>query len=345
MIELRSDTFTLPTARMREAMARAPVGDDGYGEDPTVARLEELAAHLVGKPAACFLPSGTMANLCAILAHAPRGTRVLLGDESDAYRCEAGGASVVGGVAYEPLPTAPDGTLALADVAGACACDPEDPQFAVPSLACLENTHNRCGGQVLPLPYLAAFHRLARRYGLGVHLDGARLFNAAVATGEPAARIAGHADSVQFCLSKGLCAPSGSMVAGPAGFVTAARRVRKLLGGGMRQVGVIAAAGIVALEEMVDRLADDHALAARLADGLADIPGLIVEPAAVRTNIVMFRVVDERFTWQRLIAEARANGLALSDSGRGRVRAVTHHGIDIDQIDKALAIIQGVLTR
>lgn len=198
MIELRSDTLTLPTARMREAMARAALGDDGYGEDPTVAALEEIAAQKVGKPAACFMPSGTMANLCALLAHAPRGTKVLVGDESDIYRYEAGGASVVGGVLYEPVPNRPDGTLALADLAASCSSDPDDPQFAPPSLICLENTHNRCGGQVLSLPYLAGVRRFADQHELALHLDGARLFNAAVASGQPAARIAAHADSVQL---------------------------------------------------------------------------------------------------------------------------------------------------
>lgn len=291
MIELRSDTFTLPTARMREAMLGAQLGDDVYGEDPTVRALEERAADLLGKAAACLLPSGTMANLAAIMTHCPRGSKILVGAESDIYVYEAHGASVVGGIGYEPLPNQADGRILLTDLAAGFPPDPEDPQFALPGLICLENTQNRCGGVVLPSEYLAEVRAFADGHGLPVHMDGARIFNAAVAAGTPVSEITRYADSVQFCLSKGLSAPIGSIVAGSAEFIRGVRRVRKMLGGGMRQAGIIAAAGLVALEE-TDRLAEDHANARLLAEGLAGVAGIELDPAVVQTNIVMFRVTD-----------------------------------------------------
>lgn len=344
MIELRSDTFTLPTPAMREAMFHAVVGDDVYGEDATVCRLEALAAQLLGKPAACFMPSGTMANLTSILVHCPRGSEVLAGDESDIYHYEAGGASVVGGLVYHAVRTQPDGRLLVADLADAVR-DIEDTQFAPAGLICLENTHNRCGGRVLPLDYLAEVAAFARAQGLPVHMDGARLFNAAIALGVSPATIAQHADSVQFCLSKGLSAPIGSMVVGNAPFIKQTRRLRKMLGGGMRQVGLVAAAGIVALEHMVERLADDHCNARRLAQGLAEIPGLQLEPETVQTNIVMFRVTDERFSWRSFVETAQQAGVALAELGYGRIRAVTHAGVSGSDIDQALERIQQVMLR
>jgi threonine aldolase len=294
MIEMRSDTFTLPTQQMMSAMTQAALGDDVYGEDPTVNRLEELAATTVGKPAACLMPSGTMANLVALLAHVPRGGKVLVGNESDIYLYEAGGASVCGGIVYEPIPTRPDGLLAMDDLAAALPSDQDDPQFALPGLICVENTHNRMGGQVLSLAYLAQLKRFAASQGLPVHMDGARIFNAAVAMGVAAERIIAHADSIQFCLSKGLSAPIGSILAGEADFIAKARRIRKMLGGGMRQAGVFAAAGLVALTSMVDRLAEDHELAAKLAAGLAEVAGIDVDPSSVTTNIVRRRVPPRR---------------------------------------------------
>jgi len=344
-LEFRSDTFTLPTPSMMAAIARAELGDDVYGEDPTVRRLEELAAETLGKEAACLVPSGTMANLTAILSHCPRGAKILVGDESDIYVYEAGGASVCGGVVYEPVPTQPDGRLLVEDLARALPPDPDDPQFAPAHLICLESPHNRCGGLVLPLDYLQETWNFARTADLAVHLDGARLFNAAVALGVPAAEIARHADSVQFCLSKGLSGPVGSVVTGEGIFIERVRRWRKLLGGGMRQAGIIAAAGIVALEEMVDRLADDHSQAQRLARGLALLPGLLLDPATVQTNVVLFRVTDDRFTWRTFLQATRAAGLRLSELGRGRIRAVTHSGVGPADIDEALAIVDEVLRR
>ena len=271
IIDLRSDTVTLPTPAMRRAMADAEVGDDVYGEDPTVNRLEALAADMLGKPAALFVASGTMGNLSAVLAHCDRGREAIVGDESHIYNYEAGGASALGGVVLHPVRTARDGTLPL-DALEAAIHLPDDNyhlyHYAPPGVICLENTHNRCGGAVVQPAYFAAVASIASRHGLQIHLDGARLFNAAVATGLPVTAWTQHVGSIQLCLSKGLGAPVGSMVVGDADFVNRARQVRKMLGGGMRQAGVIAAAGIVALKEMVDRLAEDHANAQILAAGV-----------------------------------------------------------------------------
>ncbi len=230
MIELRSDTFTLPTDAMREAVSCSTLGDDVYGEDPTVCALEELAAHKLGKEAACLMPSGTMANLTAIMAHCPRGSKVLVGNESDIFIYEAGGASVCGGITYDPIPTQPDGQLSLHDLAESFPDDPMDPQFALPALICLENTHNRCGGTILPLEYLQQISQFARARELPVHLDGARIFNAAIALDIDPSEITKYVTSVQFCLSKGLAAPIGSMVVGDSTFINCTRRIRKMLG-------------------------------------------------------------------------------------------------------------------
>lgn len=341
MIELRSDTFTRPTGGMRAAMATAEVGDDVHGEDPTVRRLEELAGDLLGKPSACFMPSGTMANLAALMSHAARGSKVVVGDETDIYVYEAGGASVCAGLVLHPVPTQADGTLALNDLAGAFPEEPEDPQFALPGVLCLENTHNRCGGAVLPVDYLRCVRDLADQHGIPLHMDGARLFNAAVALGVPASQLSRYADSVQFCLSKGLSAPVGSMLVGDRDFIVRARRARKMLGGGMRQAGILAAAGIVALTEMPGRLADDHANARRFAEGISSLPD--VELAApVGTNIVLFRVAGG-VTWQQVVRAARDANLAISELGHGRLRAVTHADVGTEDIDNAVEILGDVL--
>ncbi|GAA3034154.1 GntG family PLP-dependent aldolase [Actinokineospora globicatena] len=342
MIELRSDTFTRPTADMLAAMASATQGDDVYGEDPTVRELEELAAHTLGKDAGCLMPSGTMANLACLMAHAPRGTKVLVGRESDIYIYEAGGASVCGGLVYEPIDNQPDGTLRIADLVEGCPKDPEDPQFALPAVVCVENTQNRCGGRILSAEHLADVRAFADDRGLRLHLDGARLFNAAAGSGRTPAEIAAPADSVQFCLSKGLSAPIGSMVVGDRELVAKARRIRKMLGGGMRQAGFIAAAGIVAIKT-ADRLVEDHANARRLAIGLADIPGVEIDPEVVETNICMFRITAPGWTLPAFFAAAREHGLALAELGHGRARAVTHRGVGARDIDDAVDIVAKVL--
>ncbi|MEU8891494.1 low-specificity L-threonine aldolase [Streptomyces sp. NPDC048442] len=345
VIELRSDTFTLPTPRMLRAAAEAPLGDDVYGEDPTVTQLEETAAKMLGKPAAVLMPSGTMANLTALLTHSPRGGKAVVGAESDIYVYEAGGASVVGGIVYEPVSAAEDGTLPLDAVAAACTVDADDPQFALPAVLSLETPHNRRGGIPLSPDYLAAAGALAREHKVAFHLDGARIFNAALALGVPAATLAAPADTVQFCLSKGLSAPIGSVLAGDEASIATARRYRKMLGGGMRQAGIIAACGIVALEEMDDRLATDHAHAARLAEGLAGVSGLRLDPEPPRTNMVFFTVDTDatRHTTESLIEGARSRGVHLAELGPGRLRAVTHSGVTADDIDRAVETLAAVL--
>jgi threonine aldolase len=342
IVELRSDTFTVPTEAMLTAMTRAPLGDDVYGEDPTVRLLEEKSAGILGMAAACLMPSGTMANLAALTAHAPRGSRVFVGQESDIYVYEAHGVSVCSGVALDPIATDDGGRLSIPQLERSLPEDDDDPQFSPPAVVCVENTANRAGGMPLDPYDLAPVVAFARRHGLALHLDGARIFNAAVALGIPAARLAGCADSVQFCLSKGLSAPIGSVVTGSVEFIARVRRVRKMLGGGMRQAGVIAAAGIVALDTMVDRLADDHARARLLAEGLAGVPGVVVDPARVRTNMVMFRLLDPA-RHRRLIELAGEQGVRLAELGRGQLRAVTHRGVDDADIARAVQVIAGVV--
>lgn len=343
MIDLRSDTFTQPTPEMKDAMFRAELGDDVYGEDPTVNQLETLSASLLKKKAACFMPSGTMANLASILAHCPRGTKVLVGNESDIYIYEAGGASVCGGVVYEPIPTQSDGRLLLKDLKHAFPEDMDDPQFALPSLICLENTHNRCGGVVLSLEYLEEIQRFAREKKIPVHMDGARLFHASVSTEIPVDVIAHYADSIQFCLSKGLCSPIGSMVVGSAEFIERVRRWRKMLGGGMRQAGMIAAAGIYSLQNMVSRLQEDHQKARSFAESLSQLPGIKVNLESVQTNIVLFEIIDSRFTWRTFQQTLQQKGLLISEMGYGRLRAVFHHGVPFSEVDEALTAVKEVL--
>ncbi|MDX3382368.1 low-specificity L-threonine aldolase [Streptomyces niveiscabiei] len=345
VVELRSDTFTLPTPRMLRAAAEAPLGDDVYGEDPTVAELERLSADLLGKEAACLMPSGTMANLTALLTHSPRGGKAIVGAESDIYVYEAGGAAVLGGIVYEPVSAAEDGTLPLAAVVEACEVDADDPQFALPAVLSVETPHNRRGGVPLSPGYLAEAAAVARAHSIALHLDGARIFNAALALGVSAAELAAHADTVQFCLSKGLSAPIGSVLAGDAKSIDSARRLRKMLGGGMRQAGLIAACGIVALTEMVDRLADDHANAARLAAGLAGVPGLRLDPEPPRTNMVFFSVDPEAtaHTTASFIDAAHARGVRVAELGRDRIRAVTHSGVDAGDVDHAVTVLAEVL--
>ena len=343
MIDFLSDTVTHPTDAMREAMARAPVGDDVYGEDPTVNQLEALAAERLGKEAACFMPSGTMANLTSVLAHCRRGYEVLLGDESDLYHYEAGGVSIVGGVVLHPIPTQPDGRLAIEDLRAAVR-DPTDFQMARAGLICLENPHCRSGGRVLPLDYLAQVRELADEIGIPVHIDGARIFNAALASKAPVATLAAYADSLQFCLSKNLAAPIGSMVVGSAEFVDDTRRLRKMLGGGMRQVGVVAAAGLLALEEMVERLPEDHRRARRLAEGLAQISGVEIDLEEVQTNMVFFRLNTPSYSNETFLAALGERGVRMAELGRGRIRAVVHYQIDDAGIEATLGAFRQLLT-
>ncbi|HEY0781879.1 MAG TPA: low-specificity L-threonine aldolase [Thermoanaerobaculia bacterium] len=335
---MRSDSFTLPPPEMRRAMEQARLGDDVYGEDPTVNELEALAAGMLGKEAALFVPSGTMANLIALLANCGRGAKVLVGDRTDLWMWEAGGASVVGGLVYHPIRTQTSGELALHDLA-ATFLDPEDPQVAVIGLVAIENTHAACGGRVLSFEYLSALRRFTRQRGVSLHMDGSRIFNAAIALGVPVSQIAGFADSVSFCLSKGLAAPVGSILTGSRGFVRSARRLRKMLGGGMRQAGVLAGAGIFALTKMVDRLAEDHANARRFASGLATVPGVELESPTIETNIVYWRLADPARSVDAFVRHLGELGVQVLELEPGRIRAVTHFGITADQIDAAVEAI------
>jgi threonine aldolase len=342
IIDLRSDTVTPPTERMRKAMAEAEVGDDVYGEDPTVKRLEQMAAEATGKPAALLVASGTMANLVCQLVHCNRGDEMILGDQSHIFYYEQGGSAALGGIHPRPVPNRPDGTIDLEDIEAAVRAD--DVHFPRSRLLVLENTHNRCGGSPLSADYMTRAAELAARRGLKIHVDGARLFNAAVALGCTVADLVASADSVAFCLSKGLAAPVGSMVCGSREFVAAARRARKVLGGGMRQAGILAAAGIVALGEMVDRLAEDHANALRLARGLAQIQGIAADPSRVQTNIVFFEIADRRMTAADLEAALAGAGVQVLALDPFRLRAVTHYPLTTQDIDTALKAIERVLS-
>jgi threonine aldolase len=342
IIDLRSDTVTRPTPAMRRAMAEAEVGDDVYGEDPTINRLQELAAHMLGKEAGLFVASGTMGNLAAILAHCNRGDEVILGDKAHTFLFEAGGISALGGVHSCQLPNQPDGTLEIGAIRAAIR--EEDDHHPVTRLISLENTHNRCGGVALSVDYTRQVKALAEEYGLLLHLDGARLFNAAIALGVSAKELAEPADSVTVCLSKGLCAPVGSVLCGSEAFIRQARRIRKQLGGGMRQAGVLAAAGIVALETMVERLAEDHARARRLAQGLSSVPGLILDAGTPHTNMV-YLSLDETIplSAEQVVERLAERGVKVGAVGPRQFRLVTHYWIDDEAVDDAIEAFGQVL--
>lgn len=341
MIDLRSDTVTLPTPAMREAMARAEVGDDQYGEDPTVRRLEALAAGKLGKQAGLFVASGTMGNLIALLTHCARGDEVIVGKSQHIFTSERGGASALGGIVFNEVPNQPDGTLALAELENAIR--PDIILAPRTRLIALENTHLRANGAPLAPSYTRQVRALADRHGLKIHTDGARIFNAAVALQVDARELAQDSDSIQFCLSKGLAAPVGSVLVGSAEFIAGARRTRQLVGGAMRQAGVIAAAGIVALETMVDRLAEDHAHARYLAERLADLPGIDLDPETVRTNMVIFGLVPNGVTAPELVSRAERAGVQLQARGSYTVRAATHYGITRADIERAAAVVHHAL--
>jgi len=333
-IDLRSDTVTRPSAAMRDAIARAEVGDDVYGEDPSVNRLQEIAAERLGKPAALFVPSGSMANQVALRAHTEHGDAVIAGTDAHLFRYEGGAAGALSGVQFSFV--GEDGFFAAEDVRRAI--NPGDSHFPRTRLVCVENTHNRSGGCVFPLEMLRGVGQAAREAGLSLHLDGARIFNAEVASGVPAAVWAEPFDSVAFCLSKGLGAPVGSLIVGTRAFIERAHRFRKMFGGGMRQAGILAAAGIYALEHHVKRLADDHANARRLAEGLKRVAGveLAREP---ETNMVLFRVPDVPAFAKRI----HARGLLINPIDPSTLRAVLHLDVETAAVQEALEIIREAL--
>jgi threonine aldolase len=342
-IDLRSDTVTRPTPAMRAAMLEAPLGDDVFGDDPTVNALQEKIAALLGKEAALFMPSGTQSNLSALMAHCQRGDEYIVGQGAHTYRYEAGGGAVLGSIQPQPIAHQPDGSLALADIEAAI--KPDDPHFARTRLLCLENTF---GGQALGIQYLREATALARRHGLATHLDGARLFNAAVALAQQqpggadahtkAKEMAQLFDSVSVCFSKGLGAPVGSALVGSRELINCAHRVRKMLGGGLRQAGVLAAAALHALDHHIDRLADDHANAKRLADGLKGVAGVINAPA--NTNMVF---VDLAPGGSRADSVARLRERGVLCTGLYKLRLVTHLDVSADDIDRAVRILRETL--
>ena len=325
VIDLRSDTVTKPTAEMRAAMLAAEVGDDVYGEDPTVNRLEALAAATLGKEAALFVSSGTQSNLLALLSHCERGDEYIVGQQGHTYKYEGGGAAVLGSIQPQPLDYEADGSLDLGRVESAI--KPDDPHFAKTKLLCLENTQ---GGKVLPLDYLKRAQEFTRARGLGLHLDGARVFNAAVHLKVPVSEVSRYFDSVSVCLSKGLGAPVGSVLCGTKALVAKARRWRKVVGGGMRQAGVLAAAGIYALENNVERLATDHENARALARALTGIEGVAVAPSGAQTNMLYINVEAQRSV--RMREALKSQGILIS--GQGSIRLVTHLDIDRADVDR-----------
>jgi threonine aldolase len=334
VIDLRSDTVTQPTAAMREAMYHAEVGDDVYGEDPSVNRLEAMAAERLGKEAALYLLSGTMGNLVGILSQTRRGDEAIVGEYSHIFLNEAGGAAALGGVQLLPIATR-RGTMDPATVESSIRAT-DNVHFPRSALVCMENTANKDGGAVVPIANMNAVAEVAHRRGLRMHLDGARLFNAAVALGVPASAVVEQFDSVTFCLSKGLGCPVGSILAGTADQIKEARRWRKMIGGSLRQTGVVAAAGIVALEEMVDRLAEDHRNARRLAEGLAQLPGITINPEEVETNILFLDVDQSRIDPRKFVAGLAERGVKIGSPYGARIRIVTHYQFRAEDVDTVL---------
>lgn len=344
IIDMRSDTVTKPTEEMRQAMAAAEVGDDVYGEDPTVNRLQEIAADHMGKEAGLFVPSGTMGNLLSVLNVCHRGDEVIMGNMGHTFLFEAGGISALGGVFPNLLPNQADGSLKLDDIEAAI--QPDDIHHTITKMVILENTHNRCGGTVLGLEYMLAAGELVHKNDLHLHLDGARVFNAAAALRVNAAEVAAPADSVTFCLSKGLCAPVGSVVCGTKEFIKQGLRTRKMLGGGMRQAGVLAAAGIIAVEKMSLRLMEDHEKASRLADGLAKIPGIVFEMGMPQTNMVFPSISqDVPLSTREVVDKLGELGVKLGAVASRRFRLVLHYWITDEDVESTIKAFERVLAR
>lgn len=341
IVDLRSDTLTKPTSSMRRAMADAKVGDDVFREDPTVNCLEEMAAERLGKEAALFVASGTMANIISQMTHCGRGDEMILGDQAHIFYYEQGGSAALGGIHPRTIQNQPNGTLAIQDIKAALR--PDNIHFPRTRLIVLENTHNRCYGSPLNAEYMQAVGNIARSNGLKIHVDGARLFNAAIALETEARDLVAQADSVSFCLSKGLAAPVGSVVCGTRDFISEARRVRKVLGGGMRQAGILAAAGIVSLTEMVDRLKDDHWNARIFAEGLAELKGIAIDPGFVKTNLVFFEIRRPDITAEELALQLENYGVCLLATGPRQLRAVTHYHVTSEDIEYALIMFRKVL--
>ncbi len=342
VIDLRSDTVTLPTDEMRKAMAAAEVGDDVYGEDPTVNRLEAMAAEMLGMEASLFTASGSMSNLIAVLTHCNRGDEVIMGSDAHMFWNEVASASTLAGVQVRLVPNDPHGRMEPHEVERAIR-PKENIHFPPTGLVCVENTHNRCSGAVMSPEDTKGVAAVAHQHSIPVHLDGARIFNAAVYLEIATSELVKEVDDCSFCLSKALSAPAGSLLCGSRDFVDRARKWRKMVGGGMRQVGVLAAAGIVALQSMIDRLAEDHAHAAQLAQGLAQIPGIIFDPERVQTNIVIFELDQSLDSPQRFITRLALEGVTVTYPGERSIRMVTHRHIRSQDVDDALARVSRVV--
>ena len=341
-LDFRSDTVTKPTPQMRESMAYAEVGDDVYQEDPTVNRLQAMAAEMTGQEAGLFVSSGTMGNLTSILSHCQRGDEIIVGKKAHIYLYEATGAAALGGVNIQTIPNQEDGTLSWDDLQSAIR--PDDPHQPITRLVSIENTHNRCNGISLSPEYTEQISLFAKEHNLVFHIDGARIFNAAIDQNVPVSELTKHANSITFCLSKGLSAPVGSVICGSEAFIQRAHRIRKQLGGGMRQAGIIAAAGIVALQTMVDRLGEDHQNARLLAEGLATIPGLLIDLENQHTNMVYFSLSDDApLTLSKLRDLLKEEGL-LVGGGSDRIRMVTHSNVDKMSVERAIDLIKTNLT-
>ena len=341
-VDLRSDTITLPTKEMFDAIAGAELGDDVFQEDPTVNQLEDLAATKFNKEAALFVPSGTMANLVAVLSHCQRGDEVILGDQAHTFLYEAGGISAFGGVHSRQIPNQEDGTLLLEDIKKSIR--KEDVHFPPTRLICLENTHNRCLGMPLSVDYTNSVTEIAKNNSLSVHVDGARIFNAAVSLGVSVTELTENIDSVSFCLSKGLSAPAGSMLCGTKDFIEKARRNRKALGGGMRQAGVLAAAGLVALEKMTDRIIDDHKNARTLAEGISNIEGISINLDRVKTNIIYFSLDHPKVGGALLLEKMAGKNIHFFELGPSWFRLVTHAGVSKDDVDDVVGEFERILS-
>ena len=341
-VDLRSDTITLPTKEMLDSISSAELGDDVFQEDPTVNRLEDLAATKFNKEAALFVPSGTMANLVAVLSHCQRGDEVILGDQAHTFLYEAGGISAFGGVHSRQIPNQEDGTLLLEDIKKSIR--KEDVHFPPTRLICLENTHNRCLGMPLSVGYTNSVSEIAKNNSLSVHVDGARIFNAAVSLDVSVTELTDNIDSVSFCLSKGLSAPAGSMLCGNKDFIEKARRNRKALGGGMRQAGVLAAAGLVALEKMTDRIIDDHNNARALAEGILNIDGIRINLDRVKTNIIYFSLDHPKVGGALLLEKMAEKNIHFFELGPSWFRLVTHAGVSKDDVDDVVGEFERILS-
>ena len=342
-VDLRSDTVTKPTPEMRQIMAEAEVGDDVFRDDPTVNQLETMAAEKMGKEAAIFVPSGTMGNLLALLTHCQRGDEVIVGDKSHIYLNEAGGMSALGGMQPCAVPNKKDGTLAIDDILASIRT--EDVHHPITRLICLENTQNICGGVPLTVEYTQQVGEIAQKNNLALHIDGARIFNSAVAQNVDVTELVAPADSVMFCLSKGLVSPIGSMLVGTEKFVNRARHLRKMVGGGMRQVGIVAAAGIVSLEKMTERLTEDHKHAKELAEGLRQINGIEVDDVSPHTNMIYLNLSASVSISMRQIAESmKKSGVLIDADDPRRLRLVTHYWIDDDGVEKSISAFREALS-